>query len=224
MPRVAKRPVIGVFDYERETYEPLGRNACRARPAGADPDGICGRPVHEVVADIGLCRGHFDKLHEWHNELIGLECRLEAERQAREEFSWTAEMASWAAQGRQVVYYLLRADGLIKIGTTKNLPMRLANLQTEHGRLILLLTHCGDHKREHEMHQQFASDRVEGEWFRASVALVSWIILVRRKRINVRTRAPGTAPIRALPGMLQIASKAGAAELISAETCRLTVG
>ena len=157
---------------------------------------MCAEPVHAVIGDIALCRGHFEKVFHWHNEQVGLEARLEADRLELERANWQREMSSWQAQGRQIVYYLLREDCLIKIGTTANLPMRMASLQAQHGPLMLLLTHCGDRAREHQMHVRFAPIRVEGEWFRPDPALLAFILKTRRKRANASTRHPQTIPVR----------------------------
>lgn len=83
---------------------------------------------------------------------------------------------------RNVIYYLRRAsDGLIKIGTTRDLPSRMTNLRREHGETRLLLTHDGGYDREDEMHEQFAALRVTGEWFRPEAPLLDWIVSQREQ-------------------------------------------
>ena len=105
---------------------------------------------------------------------------------------------SLSASGPTIVYYLQRADGLIKIGTTKGLAKRLTDLRREHGDLRILLTHRGDRTRETAMHHRFAELRVQGEWFQPGQALLSWILEVRQRRPNQKTVLPGTIPLEDL--------------------------
>lgn len=98
-----------------------------------------------------------------------------------------ARAATQIAQARalrpDVVYYVER-DGLIKIGHSKDLAKRLKSLSTggvagpdgmRIGPVKLLLTHGGGRDAEQEMHTRFAADRVTGEWFRKSPALLDHI-------------------------------------------------
>jgi T5orf172 domain len=117
------------------------------------------------------------ELSRWSEQLYDMKLRLAAE------FS-----------RRNVIYYLRRAsDGLIKIGTTRDLPTRMTNLRREHGEARLLLTHDGGYDREDEMHEQFAALRVVGEWFRPEPALLEWIV-GQREREDIPV-APTTVPI-----------------------------
>lgn len=66
--------------------------------------------------------------------------------------------------------------GLVKIGTTTDLKLRLRTLQlytpTE---VILLATLRGGWKREQEIHHQFSASRQRGEWFRLTQDLADFI-------------------------------------------------
>jgi hypothetical protein len=64
------------------------------------------------------------------------------------------------------IYFLQRADGLIKIGTTTDFPSRLASLTTSHGMLAVLRIINGSVKRENELHHKFRRFNEYGEWFR----------------------------------------------------------
>lgn len=66
-----------------------------------------------------------------------------------------------------VVYYITRADkpGLVKIGTTKDLRVRLRELGSRGRTLTLLGTEPGGRALEIRRHGQFAALRIEGEWF-----------------------------------------------------------
>lgn len=70
-------------------------------------------------------------------------------------------------RGRQLVYFIGTKGGLVKIGTTVNLPARLKKLQTgAPSRLILLACVDGGPSLEAEYHARFADLRRIGEWFR----------------------------------------------------------
>jgi hypothetical protein len=171
-----------------------GRAACVV-PATADPGRPCGEFVDQVIAGIPLCSRHAGKLHDWHSALMAAENAPIRAEEEREERAYQRLMRSWQALGPQVVYYLERGDGLIKIGTTVNLGARMSALRSAHGDLRILLTHCGAFARETEMHRKFASLCVTGEWFAPGPDLLAWIIERRRKLENVRTRIDGTVPL-----------------------------
>lgn len=64
------------------------------------------------------------------------------------------------------IYFLQRADGLIKIGTTTNFQARLTALTKAHGMLGVIRIIHGDHKRERSLHAKFKRFHEYGEWFR----------------------------------------------------------
>jgi hypothetical protein len=72
--------------------------------------------------------------------------------------------------------YFIEAAGLVKIGYTQDLRMRMAGLQTgSPARLTLLATIPGDKSKEAELHIRFASDRKHGEWFEFSAAIKAFL-------------------------------------------------
>lgn len=75
------------------------------------------------------------------------------------------------------VYFIQsECGGPIKIGVASFLPQRLAELQTARpDKLLVLLAIDGDQAREREIHVQFASARIAGEWFNPTNELLSWI-------------------------------------------------
>jgi hypothetical protein len=164
---------------------------------------LCGKPAEGRVGNAGFCGKHMDAAFAWHDELVGQERGAERQLEIEAKRRRKAEMASWEAHGSQIVYYLRRADGAVKIGTSINLANRLIALQREHGQLEILLTHCGDHPRETEMHKRFADLCIGGEWFRLEETLLEWIVHVRRKRANVTTVMPDTVPLRYILGLLR---------------------
>lgn len=69
-----------------------------------------------------------------------------------------------------VVYYLRFGDR-VKIGTTTNLRVRLADLPHDE----LLATEPGSFDVEKQRHRQFAAYRVNGEWFHHCPAIAEHI-------------------------------------------------
>ena len=68
-----------------------------------------------------------------------------------------------------------RSDGRIKIGVSKKVEQRKKDLEAAAGPLELLLTIPGGFELEEELHRQFDSDRVHGEWFESSDLLLRFI-------------------------------------------------
>lgn len=182
---------------------------------------ICGREATDEVGDTPMCPHHHERAMKWldkerdrdaYERRVELEEELARERDRR---AWPQaaleakekELRKWQRRLEReeyridqrleqfcVIYYVRRADGLIKIGTTRELVNRMSSLQKEHGDLEVLLTHRGSYAREKELHGQFAGLRVTGEWFRPERELLNWI-LVQRKAPADLAAAPGTVPV-----------------------------
>lgn len=79
-----------------------------------------------------------------------------------------------------IVYYLERADGLIKIGTTGNYPQRRKRLLREHGPLSLVAWELGSYALERARHDEMWQDRRgSSEWFLPSPYLVDHVLNLR---------------------------------------------
>lgn len=75
-----------------------------------------------------------------------------------------------------MVYFIRRADGFIKIGTTACLTRRLAQLKAEHGPdLTVLAVIDGGPAREGGLHFRFSHLRADGEWFRPGDDILAFI-------------------------------------------------
>ena len=100
-------------------------------------------------------------------------------------FHW-GEMASKAEENARkpkggFVYFLLDIVNLVvKIGWTTNIQERVGTLERSSGSKTHLLgtIHCDSQKSETLMHQRFARDRSNGEWFFLSENL-QYLILKR---------------------------------------------
>lgn len=66
--------------------------------------------------------------------------------------------------------YFAERDGLIKIGCSDSPKVRVGAL---HARLLAVIP--GRYPEERQIHNRFAADRVDGEWFRPSAELVAFI-------------------------------------------------
>lgn len=200
--------VAAVHDRTNDAYLPSVTDRCGGTVRGASPGRICGKEVYQVIAGVSLCRGHADKMHAWCNAAIAEKAQYQRDAEEIRKEDHQREMRSWAADGSQIVYYVLRRDGMIKIGTSANFAARLIALGYQHGPLSVLLTHCGDHEREREMHRQFAHLRVTGEWFLPGPGLLRWILATRRKRANAQTRLECTVTTRHIGSMIKAADEA----------------
>jgi hypothetical protein len=81
--------------------------------------------------------------------------------------------------GASVIYFVrARKSGMVKIGVTRNLPVRLAAIRTSVECELLALV-PGDVKTEAAIHRQFGAQRAFREWFRPSPALLAYIEKLR---------------------------------------------
>lgn len=106
-----------------------------------------------------------------------------------DESAWDAAIDAWRdrnpdgpgvrpAEGPAAVVYVLRAanDGLVKIGTTTDLPSRLKNIRAMSGvPLEVLCVLPGDATVERQLHARFREHRAHGEWFRPAPDLLAWV-------------------------------------------------
>jgi hypothetical protein len=79
-------------------------------------------------------------------------------------------------KAKTLCVYFIEGSGLIKIGYTENLRIRLASLQTGSPvKLNLLASIPGDKLKETELHTRFAADRRHGEWFAFSAEIKAFL-------------------------------------------------
>lgn len=80
-------------------------------------------------------------------------------------------------QAHEPLVYYMRLGGLIKIGTTTNIVMRVANLNPEQ----VMAIEAGGRAEEAGRHRQFASARRHGEWFAPTPELLRHIAQIREQ-------------------------------------------
>jgi Meiotically up-regulated gene 113 len=80
-----------------------------------------------------------------------------------------------ARKSPQAIYFV-RCREAIKIGLTRDVPWRIANLQSAQPEpLELLLAVTGGRRAEAALHERFAHLRIRGEWFTAAPELLAFI-------------------------------------------------
>lgn len=207
---------VVIYDKAAGEYAVGAEGICTARWATGNADheagDICGAPAGEEIGDSELCHHHYDRAMKWFYDRK-IDLPLRHQRQLEESYRHAAERARLAAEARSIIYFLRRADGMIKIGVTTNYPARRTDLQMEHGRLQLLLAYAGTRKEEREAHDRFALARVKGEWFRPSLPLLLDVQRLRRacdKRPNRLPEQVPVAEIRALIKAVREQQKAAA--------------
>jgi hypothetical protein len=79
-------------------------------------------------------------------------------------------------KGEPVVYFV-RVGRYVKIGSTRDFPRRIVDIQIGSAEeLELLCTIPGDHKKEKELHQKFRNAHLRGEWFAISDELRGFVL------------------------------------------------
>lgn len=121
---------------------------------------------------IQLCGRHLKWLIEWRDR--------RAVQETRDRLAEERQQARAAT-----VYYVQRADGLIKIGYSARMQQRMSALRREHGPLTILTTHAGGRDAEQAQHWRFSEYRVTGEWFEPAPGLLAHIDHVNSRRATV---------------------------------------
>lgn len=220
-------PILMIFDRRRGEYVAATGTRCTAEWASAG-DGhlggqICGRPATRELADIWACDHHYKRMVKWINEQgirnhevsmremrewYAEQMRLDRERTGQQiELDAKRVHAEEAARSEySVVYYVQRtSDGIIKIGTSRGLAMRMDTLTSRYGPLRLLAVHGGTRVEEHEIHGLFNDLLAEGrEWFRPALPLLEHIDGVRKRyEILPDPELPPLVTVPQLKGMIR---------------------
>lgn len=120
-------------------------------------------------APVSLCQTHLIVAAHYVMEMGGLGTGIVAGRKAG-----TGARLKYAQP--QVVYYLMTGSR-IKIGTTTNLRQQLQGIA--HDRVLAI--EPGGNALERRRHGEFASSRIQREWFRPDGPLLDHILDVRRE-------------------------------------------
>lgn len=87
----------------------------------------------------------------------------------------TEPVNPFACAPGEVVYYM-RIGNRVKIGWSRNLPLRMAAINPEE----LMVTEPGNRLLERARHKQFADLRVHGEWFHLDARITQHVEELRR--------------------------------------------
>lgn len=133
------------------------------------------KPTHAVLSQLAS----LDRLtlQAYVERLIADHCNGKLEV-ARQLVAAVEDLAADAPVRRsQMLYFIQRADGPIKIGVAAHVPGRLKHLQTGSSDLLTLLWSApqDEHLNERAVHRRFRHLRLEGEWFRAETELLDFI-------------------------------------------------
>lgn len=196
--------LLAIWDVSLGAYKPTPEPLCVVT-VGESAE-LCGRSVHRRIGGAGFCESHYLAAAKWRDELPPKIRERNATDAHQHELAEIGRIAAHRLviekrrRDLNIIYYLRRGDGLIKIGTSHNFGSRLSRLRKEYGDLQILLTHSGGYERERELHGKFAELGVGGEWFLARKRLTNWI---KKCRLNPEyaTQVRGTVDmgvIRAL--------------------------
>lgn len=134
-------------------------------------------PLPETPECLGL--PWFIQLCPYHaNKAVEIQ-QYQEQKRAKERYEQRLRSAREAT-----VYYVQRADGLVKIGFTARYQQRMSTLRREFGPIQVLATHSGGRDAERAMHIRFAADRVTGEWFRCGPELFAHIERIKARRAD----------------------------------------
>jgi len=135
--------------------------------AGTFDERRCDRDVVYCLVGLSFCWLHWEKMEGYFKQLI----RDKIENAARATHEHLIKSHS--------IYYVQRKDGLIKIGYSKNVKLRIQTLSKDHGELKLLCTHEGYRLQEERAHSMFAKFNACGEWFYPNRRLLKHIYKVK---------------------------------------------
>lgn len=146
---------------------------------------ICGHDIWEFYTQCASCHqerlaaSHLsasDDLRKLHAEIDVLELRVADLERRLVDKGIKPPAVRRTGQGLPCVYFLRRkSDGLIKIGYSTNLELRLRDIRSGAGPVEVLATIEGGAREESSLHLQFQKARKHGEWFRPVPDLLNFI-------------------------------------------------
>lgn len=122
-----------------------------------------------------------------------------------------AEVAVKAAlrnpwKGSERVYFVRRADGMVKIGRTKDVDRRMNEIRVACPEAVLLATCVGDRALEYRLHQRFHDAHSAGEWFHPTADVLAEVRRhIRKRQANLSSddRSTLAAAYRAIADSLE---------------------
>ena len=113
----------------------------------------------------------------WKRKKEEEKAKLEEERLRKEMKEKEAQEYAYRERHPGFIYFIqAESGGPIKIGYTKDIKARLSSIQTGHpDTLILLGAFPGNPNDEHNLHKEFKTYHVRGEWFHPVERLIEKI-------------------------------------------------
>jgi Meiotically Up-regulated Gene 113 (MUG113) protein len=208
-----RSPVLLRWDQEAEDWALADGSVCMARWASGGithaRGDVCGQQATREIGDIPVCQHHYDRAGQWawdaarkerraierarqslDDERKHLDKALDRRDKRRREMTECSRAAELKAAS--LIYYIMRSDRLIKIGTTARVTARMRTLEDQYGEIRLLLTHPGDRQAEQQLHREFSAWRWRGEWFHPGKPLIEHIRLIRQQQGRRRPEVEGT--------------------------------
>jgi hypothetical protein len=206
---VASKPWVKVWerwwtsrshaDLSLETLA-VGLRVMSLTAAAPDQEGtarFCLRPDGKPLSGAALareCRIPGRRLRAAIDELVAVGTLIRREGGAIGFANWDEYQLSPAKRdhqrhgtprGREYVYFAQAGgpEGLLKIGFSKNPWARVSDMQTSNAeRIELLATERGTLDDERALHERFAADRVNGEWFAPSQEIMGYVAGIRSSK------------------------------------------
>lgn len=130
-----------------------------------------GQPCAEPVLignPLALCGRHTRQVYEYASSIID-----STWRERLRDVTGIPDEA--VVKARKTWVYIIKRDGRIKIGYTRNLTQRWTALRPD----LILHVEPGGIERERELHALFTADWITGEWFNDSPAIRDYIAAQR---------------------------------------------
>lgn len=157
----------------------MSRKAARFTQAEAD---FATLPSGEMVplsrAAVKWLHGTPDKIDgraAENRKRVIVKKRVPAEKGAAIRALLPPDVAADSLTADTFVYFLL-ADGVVKIGYSKDVKKRVIGMKTAfHGNAEILYVVRGGRSLERYLHERFAAQRLGGEWFRYRPAIANFL-------------------------------------------------
>lgn len=130
-----------------------------------------GEPGHENFESAYLDALSRAELHNQFVEMLDEQVATARQQRAGRARARRIKKPGRASDG--FIYFIGGHSGPVKIGFTTDLPARLRRLQMNSPRpLRVLAFRPGEPRDELALHRQFAADRLHGEWFKRTPAVL----------------------------------------------------
>jgi hypothetical protein len=134
-PRRPRPPMLMVWDGDAGEYvEARGKTCtalCASETRGRKAGDICGQRATQRIGDSPVCPHHYERAanHHFEMDIEERRRRFAIMEKTEAELKAAAKRLDAIARDRGLIYYVARADGLIKIGTSRQIAQRFRALK-----------------------------------------------------------------------------------------------